>query len=370
MKKLISLLTVLLCGIIGIISAPKFDRVEASNIGSDTLKPFVLSTAGQVNISKAYISFDNNQTKYEMKKIQSYSSYNSLFAINVRSSLINDKVYFSTDKSYGFNCDYSPNYDVYYFSGASTGTYLTNDVAKINTYSMPSQSTRRLWFKFSTSISGFPRVVSDGKGYMMTSITNTKNNQLFYYVDIPSSNYTITVNYVNELFNTNNPTVRSRTYTNAVLHQINNIDMSVDVESRTLSKYNLVSSDANFINEYLKGFTTCLDNDVNGYKAYPYIKQITDTCSDSLDDVYQDDYLPSDYDGDNYVDGSIKEGYSVSAKTKLDTIYSYYSGGIHQLSLFGLDKDDHSNVVVYIILSIFSISTIAIYSVIKRRKSI
>lgn len=368
MKKMISLLTVLLCGIIGIISVPKFDRVEASNIGSDTLKSFVLTTAGQVNISKAYISFDSNQTKYEMRKIQSVSSTETLFAIFVRSSLINDKVYFSTDKSYGFNCEYSPNYDVYYFSGASTGTYLTNDVANINTYLHPSASTRRLWFKFSTSITGFPRVVSDSKGYMMTSITNTKNNQLFYYVDIPSSNFTITVNYVNNTFNKNNAIVSSRTYTNETLHRINYIDMSNS--TKYFEPYNLVSSDANFINEYLKGFTTCLDNDVNGYKAYPYIKQITDTCSDSLENVYQDDYLPSDYDGDNYIDGSIKEGYSVSAKTKLDTIYSYYSGGINQLSLLGLDKDDHSNVVVYIIVFIFSISTIAIYSVIKRRKSI
>ena len=369
MKKLWSLILILLCGIIGIISVPKFDRVEASNIGDDYMKPLVLSTNGQVNISKAYISFDNNQTKYEMKKIQSYSSHNSLFAINIRASLItSDKVYFSSDTSYGFNCDYSPNYDIYSFgSGPASGTYLTNDVANINTYLHPSASTRRLWFKFSEAVSGFPRVVSDKKGYMMTSITNTKNNQLFYYVDIPSSNYTITVNYVNESFNKNNSTVTSRTYTNETLHRINYINMSNS--TKYLEPYSLTSSDSNFINEYLKGFTTCLDNDVNGYKAYPYIKQITDTCSDSLENVYQDDYLPSDYDGDNYIDGSIKEGYSVSAKTKLDTIYSYYSGNVQQLSLLGLDKDDHSNVVVYIILSIFSISTIAIYSVIKRRKA-
>ena len=368
MKRLMSLIFILLVGIIGIISVPKFDRVEASNIGGDYMKPFVLSTNGKVNISKAYISFNNNQTKYEMKKIQSYSSYNSLFAVRIRSSLISgNKVYFSTDTPYGFDCEYSPNYDAYRFAGTGSGTYLYGDVSKILTYSAPSSSTRRLWFKFSTSISGFPRVVSDNKGYMMTSITNTKNNQLFYYVDIPSSNYTITVNYVDNSLDNNNSTVTSKTYTNETLHRINYIDMSASTKS--LEPYKLDSSDANFINEYLKGFTTCLDNDVNGYKAYPYIKQITDTCSDSLDDVYQDDYLPSDYDGDNYIDGSIKEGYSVSARTKLDMIISNYNGGVHQLSLLGLDKDDHSNVVVYIIVFIFSISTIVIYNVIKRRKT-
>ena len=368
MKKLWSLIFILLCGIIGIISVPKFDRVEASNIGSDTLKSFVLSTGGHFDTTKAYISFDNNQTKYEMKKIQSYGYSNALFAINIRSSLLSDYVSFSTIEGYGFTERLSNTTDVYRFNGTSTGTSLSGTYAKPNTYLYPSASTRRLWFRFSTTISGFLRVYSSSKGYMLTSITNTKSNQVFYYVDIPASNYTITVNYLASSFEDTTPVVTSRTYTNETLHRINYINMSAS--TKYLEPYNLVSSDANFINEYLKGFTTCLDNDVNGYKAYPYIKQITDTCSDSLENVYQDDYLPSDYDGDNYIDGSIKEGYSVSAKTKLDTIYSYYSGGVQQLSLLGLDKDDHSNVVVYIIIFISSITTIVIYNVIKRRKSI
>ena len=367
MKKLWSLILILLCGIIGIISVPKFDRVEASNIGSDTLKSFVLSSGGHFDTTKAYISFDNNQTKYEMKKIQSFGNSNALFAINIRSSLLSDYVSFSTIEGYGFTTRFSNTTDVYRFNGTSTGTSLSGTYAKPNTYLHPSASTRRLWFRFSSTIDGYPRAITGGKGYMMTSLINSKDGKLFYYVDIPASNYTVVVNYNNTTFEDGNSIVSSRTYTNETLHRINYINMSNS--TKYLEPYSLTSSDANFINEYLKGFTTCLDNDVNGYKAYPYIKQITDTCSDSLENVYQDDYLPSDYDGDNYIDGSIKEGYSVSAKTKLDTIYSYYSGNVQQLSLLGLDKDDHSNVVVYIILSIFSISTIAIYSVIKRRKA-
>ena len=369
MKRLMSLIFILLCGIIGIISVPKFDRVEASNIGSDTLKSFVLSTGGKANISKAYISFDNNQTKYEMRKIQSVSSTETLFAIFVRSSIVGDYVYFTSDNpSYGFWCKRSATIDAYRFTDSGIGSYSVSTAGNIDTILHPSASTRRLWFRFSSTIDGYPRVITGGKGYMMTSLINSKDGKSFYYVDIPASNYTVVVNYNSTTFEDGYSIVSSKTYTNETLHRINYIDMSASTKS--LEPYDLVSSDANFINEYLKGFTTCLDNDVNGYKAYPYIKEITDTCSDSLDDVYQDDYLPSDYDGDNYIDGSIKEGHSVSARTKLDMIISNYNGGIHQLSLLGLDKDDHSNVVVYIIVFISSISTIVIYNVIKRRKSI
>ena len=345
-------------------------EVAATNVGDETYQTFLLSTNGQITTDDMYISFDNFASSQEMQLIQSFSSKDKMFSVSVpNSSISGDKAYFR-NSSHSFNQNTSLEDSTHFYNVQNSGGGVAGSihtVAKARNHIESSYLTRGLWFTLSSDVSGFLGIFSNNVRYMFNAVTNSVDSRTYYYVDVPAGFTSFNMSYVNGIGDTNTKIVEtaSAPYSNAVLQRIN----YVNVNSKTMSQYDPTGLDQYFINEYLKGFSTCLDSDINGYNAYdPYILNMMSYYhldASLLDDVYQDDYLKSDYD-DGYKTTSIRGGYVVSAKDKLDELDSRYD---LKNNLIKIDQDTSDNgLIVVVISSTISLSVIMGYIFFKRIK--
>ena len=364
-KKLfiLSITSILSLGGLFLVTRGNTKEVAATNIGDDSLWPIIFSTNG--NSASSCTLTANNKT-YQMKKIQQSSS-SSLFAVSILRSDLSSKIRFRGG-SFNFETESKTTTLTYKMNGTSTGTSVTTtNYGTYNRYRESSVSTRRLWFTFTSSVNGYFSLFSSNNRFMMNRITNNIDSRDYYYVDIPTDRTTFSLQYINVAFETTVEVLASRSYTNAELQRFN----IVDVSNKTIDEYVTTDGyDQYLINEYLRGFSSCSDSDINGYNAYPYISSVvshfTSYESGTLSDVSQDDYLRSDYD-DGYISTSIRGGMSVTAQEKLDEIQANYLS--HQNRIINNDDTSNRNMWIIIITSLLTISAVSSYFLIKRKKN-
>lgn len=338
-------------------------EVVATNVGDETYRTFLLSTNDKVTVDEMNISFDNFATSSKMTLIQDASSKMKLFAVRVPSSSVSSQVYFRNDShSVRGNTPATDSTNYYVMNGSSTASSITNNIGKLNHYVPSAYTTRRVWITLSKDVNGFLGLFGSDYRYMFNEFINSEDSRTYYYVDIPYNLNNFNISYVNGDCSGNNIIIARNTFSNSTMHRINYID----VDKQTISQYDPVGLDQYFINEYLKGFSTCLGSDINGYEAYdPYIVNMMSYYhldASLLNDVYQDDYLKSDYD-DGYQATSIRGGYIVSASSKLAELHSHYDE--HHSRVMTLNDNDASNnnILFVVIFSIIAISGLALYPI-------
>ena len=347
--------------------SPQNNKVNATDVGDETYKTFLLSTNGY-SPDDMSLSFDNFvSSSYQMKVIQTNTNSKLFYASVPNSNISGTNVYFrNSSRSIVANTTRRNDTNAYYLNGTNTVSACTTSIGTACDYLESSYQTRRLWFTLSSSVSGFPGVYVEatGKRYMLTEISSGEDSRTYYYVDIPSNVTAFAFNYVNDEIGKNNSVISKATYTNVVMHQIN----YVNITDKNMSKYNDAILDQYVINEYLRGFSSCLASDTNGYGAFPYISNIMGYyhLSESLlDEVYQNDYLPSDYDN-GYIATTIKDGYVISALTKYQELQSNYSLHNNRVVLSSIDGNN-SNTLIIVLFGILSFASVGGYLFLSRR---
>ena len=341
------------------IKEPNYKQTSATDVGSETYKTLMVSS-NNYPVNYLYVSLDNFQTEIEMKMIQKYNNY-SLFIAYLPSSKLpsdNGTIYFR-DNNYSINALYRTstmfyNYTSNNYIGPNNGTF-----ALASSTIQSSYTSRRLWFTLSSEQNAFIGLYSSNVRYMLTRISNRVDNRYYYYADVPVNNNKFTIQCITDYINNTKYNIGSeRTYFEAEMHRINYIDTS----SSSISKYEPIGLDSEFINEYLKGFSSCLDSSKNGYLAYsPYISEMMSYYHldlSNLDNVYQDDYQSSDYD-DGYKNTSIRGGQTISALDKLNEIASNYASKNNRI-INNIDVSSDKTISL-IIISIIIVGTFTGY---------
>ena len=227
-----------------------------------------------------------------------------------------------------------------------------------------------MWFRLDNLASNYYPVLFSNTGlrYIMNKIHNYIDGFDYYFVDVPvdiSSFYIVEYLYDGSNTRTSSgkflvSSIETRSVMQFSFSSLNNI-----------STITMSGCDQYIVNEYLKGFSTCLDSSINGFGAFtsfikPFVDKFVSYQGGTLSDVYQDDYLKSDYDN-GYIDTTIRGGNTVSALDKYNALMS--SSG-HSRVLFQLSVFDNTKVVVLSIILSVSILPIIGYIVVKHRKTI
>lgn len=362
----LSLLSFLSIGMSFVIS-PSVNEADATNIRGESYKTYVFSIEDHPSdtMDIAFTSnsdYSNPINRTTMTKINDY-----MFEVFVPSSITDSYVVFYGDN---YECTVSYRNATSILSTFSRHGYVSGDFGNSFRYLQSSYTTRRMWFRLDHMSTNYYPVLFDNNGlrYIMNKIHNYIDGFDYYFVDVPVN---ISSFYIVEyLYDGSNTRISSNKF---LVSSVETREvMYFDFDSlKEISNITMPGCDQYIVNEYLKGFSTCLDSSINGFGAFssfikPFVDNFVSYQGGTLSDVYQDDYLKSDYDN-GYIDTSIRGGNTVSALDKFNALMS--SSG-HSRALFNLSVFDNTKVVVLSIILSVSILPIIGYIVVKHHKTI
>lgn len=336
----------------------------ATNTHGETYKTYVFSTENHISetMDIAFTSnsdYSNPTNRTHMVKVNDY-----MFEAYVPSSISEDYVIFYGD-NYTKNVSYRNATSI--LSTYSRSGYISGDFGTSFRYLSSGYTTRRMWFKLDDMLDNYyPVLFSDGLRFIMNKIHNYIDGSDYYFVDVPLG---ITNFYIVEyLYDGSNTRISSSQFFTNNIETREVMYLSFN-NKNTISNISMIGCDQYIINEYLKGFSTCLDNSINGSGAFtsfvkPFVDKFVSYQGGTLLDVYQDDYLPTDYD-EGYIDTSIRGGNLISAQEKYNALMSntLTLRMFTSLTSFG----DTKIVIISIFISI-SIFPIAGYFIYKRHQ--
>lgn len=369
MKRLIYLLSFLFVSVsLGVVLGykPNMNKVSASNVGDDPYRTYLISDVDQeydsLEVSFYPNTYDSSsKPRYQMKKVNDY-----IFAVRVHTSVTDRYLKLFHNDTVVQTIDFNPSY-------ATIGTtnqtgYISNTRGRSCKYLYPEYSTRRMWFEIDGLESDvFPTLkVDNNHRYVMNKIHNYIDDSDYYYVDVPVDTTSFGIDAINRQINSETSLLSVNSHSGVDSKQV-----MVCGVNKTITNIELNGCDQYMVNEYLRGFSTCLDNDINGYDGFTnYIKPFVDNFvsydEGDLSSVYQDDYLSSDYD-DGYKDGSVKEGNLVTALDKYLALQQYgESRGLRPFIMY--ETMSSTNIIVITSLSVTTLVVIVGYVLYKRHK--